>query len=301
MDVEQPLDQRNLVVVQRNPTSGSGRRAKQILTLIRELRRLGYRVRLFGNRDRLDQFVANSAVQTSLRCLVAAGGDGTIAGLANRHPELPIAALPLGTENLVARYLQIPCCGETVAQMIHSSVTRTFDTGFANDQRFLLMASVGVDADVVRRLDAARVGNIRHLSYVKPILQSFLRYRFPRLSVHSLDGALHGEGTHVIVTNIPAYGFQMPFSPHADPHDGTLDVRIFRRAGRMTTLIHAFRTRLGMSDKDDDVHRFSATEIEIRSEDADTPSQCDGDPAPSCPLQIKVAPTSMTMVVPAPT
>ncbi|MEO1984751.1 MAG: diacylglycerol kinase family protein [Fuerstiella sp.] len=289
---------RNLVVIQRNPTSGSGRGAKQIVILIRALRRLGYRVRLFGSRERLDQFVAHSAVQQQLRCLVAAGGDGTVSGLANRHSDFPIATLPLGTENLMARYLQIACCGESVAQLVHKLATACFDTAFADDQRFLLMTSVGVDADVVRRLHRVRTGNIRHLSYVKPILQSFCGYAFPRLSVHSPDGELLGEGTHVIVTNIPAYGFRMPFSPQADPQDGLLDVRIFRQAGRITTLIHALRTRLGFGDKRGDVQRFTASEIEIRSAADETPAQCDGDPAPCCPLNISVAPASMTMVVP---
>jgi diacylglycerol kinase (ATP) len=289
---------RNLVVIQRNPTSGSGRGAKQLLNLIRKLRRLNYRVRLFGSRDRLDQFVKGSAVQEQLRCLVAAGGDGTVAGLVSRHPQFPIATLPLGTENLMARYLQVPRSGNFVAQMIHTLETQSFDTAFANDQRFLLMTSVGVDAQVVQRLHAVRTGHIRRLSYVKPILQSFLGYNFPALSVYSADGDLLGEGTHVIVTNIPAYGFRMPFSPQADPQNGRLDVRIFRQTGRATTLIHAVRTRLGLADKVGDVLRLTADEIEIRSVSDDTPAQCDGDPAACCPLRVTVAPASMTMVVP---
>ncbi|MCP4784962.1 MAG: hypothetical protein GY903_14900 [Fuerstiella sp.] len=289
---------RNLVVIQRNPTSGSGRGAKQLLILISELRRLGYRVRLFGSRKRLDQFAADSAVQKQLRCLVAAGGDGTVSGLTSRFPKFPIATLPLGTENLMAGYLQIPRCGKSVAQMIHNLATTCLDTAFADDQRFLLMTSVGVDADVVRRLHYVRTGNIRRLSYVKPILQSFFGYGFPKLSVHAPDGELLGEGTHVIVTNIPAYGFRMSFSPQADPQDGLLDVRIFRQTGCFTTLIHALRTRFGFADKGSDVQRFTASEVEIRSAENDTPAQCDGDPAACCPLRISVAPTSMTMVVP---
>ena len=41
--------------------------------------------------------------------MVAAGGHGTVADLVNRLPsEVPIALLPLGTENLLARYLDLP-------------------------------------------------------------------------------------------------------------------------------------------------------------------------------------------------
>lgn len=287
---------RKLVVIQRNPTSGSGGGAQQVKVLIRRLRELGFRVRLFADRDRFDAFV-NAAEQLPLiRCLVAAGGDGTIASLANRHSGFPIATLPLGTENLMARHLRIPRCGETVARLILDGATREFDTGVCNGQQFLLMCSVGLDSDVVRRLHATRRGNIRHFSYLKPILLSLLDYPFPKLRVVSNDGTELCEGTHVIVTNAPEYGFQMPFCPDADPHDGQLDVRVFRGAGRLATFLHAVRTRLGFRDRESELTRFRATDIEIRTDSAAV-AQADGDPAGDCPVRISVTPASMTLVV----
>ncbi len=289
---------RDRVVIQRNPTSGSGRGAKQILILIGYLKAMGYRVSLFANRDRLDDFVRRPNVASDILCLVAAGGDGTIASLANRHAQFPIATLPLGTENLVARHLQIPRCGRTVAELIQKNVTSVFDTAFVNDQRFLLMASAGVDADVVRRLAAVRKGNIRHASYVVPILTSFTSYDFPKIEVLDTTGGLLASGSHVIVTNIPEYGFRMPFCPASDPHDGKLDVRVFRVAGSWATMAHGMRTRLGFADRQADVTRFTATEIRLQSEAVNVPVQCDGDPAADCPATIRIAPKSMTLIVP---
>ena len=44
----------------------------------------------------------------TLRAVVAAGGDGTIRLIAKRTPPgTPLAVLPLGTENLLARYLEL--------------------------------------------------------------------------------------------------------------------------------------------------------------------------------------------------
>ncbi|MEQ9406803.1 MAG: diacylglycerol kinase family protein [Fuerstiella sp.] len=291
---------RNRVVIQRNPTSGTGRGARQIHVMVRELKALGYRLRLFADRQRLDDFLAHPEIRTEVRCLVAAGGDGTIASLINRHADLPIATLPLGTENLVARYLKIPRCGRTVARMVHQHHTRRFDTAFIDEQRFLVMASCGVDAEVVRQLTFTRTGNISHLSYVRPILLSFLRYRFPEISVCGQDGKLLARGSHVIVTNIPEYGFHMPFCPNADPHDGLLDVRVFRTAGMFATAVHAVRTRLGRADRTSDVLRFTTTEVTLTSENTSVAVQCDGDPAPCCPVTIRVEPDSMQLVVPEP-
>ena len=284
------------VVIQRNPTSGSGRGGQQIRILARELKSAGYQVRLFANRDRLDEFLDQPKIHTDVACLVAAGGDGTVASLAHRHPEFPIATLPLGTENLVARHLQIPRCGRTVAKLIQKNVTRTFDTGFVDDQRFLLMVSAGLDAEVVRRLSSVRSGNISHVSYVWPILQSFLGYKGPVVDVHNDTGDVTASGTHVVVTNIGEYGFRMKFCPDADPQDGLLDVRVFTKRGRIRTILHALRVKLGFADRVDDVIRFQATSVELRSAGA-APVQFDGDPAGQCPVKIRIDPQSMKLIV----
>lgn len=286
-----------LVVIQRNPTSGSGRGAREIRNLISELRSAGYRVRLFADRDRLDEFVGTAKNRRHINCLVAAGGDGTVASLANRHAEFPIAVLPLGTENLVARYLRIPRCGRTVADLIKRNNTRLFDTAFVNDQRFLVVASAGLDAEVVRRLTTRRTGNISHLSYIRPILGSIFGYGFPEVSVHDSAGQLLASGTHVMVTNIPEYGFKIPFCPLANPFDGKLDIRVFRRGGAWNTFRHVIRTWLGWPDRTEDVVRLTSEKVELRSGDSTVPMQFDGDPADNCPGLIRVDPKSMTLVV----
>ncbi len=288
---------RNRIVIQRNPTSGSGRGGIQIPILVRELKSTGYRVRLFANRNRLDEFVSRADVKQEIACLVAAGGDGTVASLANRHSEFPIAIMPLGTENLVARHLNIPRCGKTVAQIIQRNKTQQFDTGFVNEQRFLVMVSAGVDAEVVRRLNTVRSGNISHLSYASPIIRSFLSYGFPTIHVHDKNGKRLASGTHVIVTNMKEYGFHIPFCPNADPTDGRLDVRVFNGRSRVATFLHAIRTKLRFADNPRDVVRFDATELELRTDKPGVPVQYDGDPAANCPVRIRIAPKSMTLLV----
>lgn len=296
--MQQIDNERRLVVIQRNPTSGSGRGRHDLAILIRTLRNLDLQVRLFASRERLDEYVRDPNISSRVRCLVAAGGDGTIGSLVNRHSDFPVATLPMGTENLVARYLRIGRSGQKLARIIHRGFIRQFDTGDINGQSFLLMASVGLDADVVRRMDAVRTGNINHLSYLKPVIQSLRGYSYPQLSVYDGTGQLMGEGAHVIATNIPQYGFGLPFAPDASPFDGQLDVRIFRKRGAAATAWHILRTRLHFADHPDDVTRFQATEIRIEAALPDTPSQCDGDPAPFCPAVIRLVPSSMILVVP---
>ncbi|MCA9053728.1 MAG: acylglycerol kinase family protein, partial [Planctomycetaceae bacterium] len=105
------------VAIQRNRRSGAGRQFRAIHTLISELKRCGIAPRLFGQREELDRTVAMAAHPPL--AIVAAGGDGTVLDVLNRHQTLPVAILPLGTENLIARYYGVPKRdGEFVARMI---------------------------------------------------------------------------------------------------------------------------------------------------------------------------------------
>ena len=198
-------------MIQRNPTSGSGKGRKDLRELISELRTVGLKVRLFASRERLDTYVNSQEVAGQVRCLVAAGGDGTVGSLVNRHPGFPIATLPLGTENLVARHLGIARDGRALAQLIAQERTRRFDVGDANGTTFLLMASVGVDSDVVRRLHESRRGNIRHLSYLKPIIQSFCRFNYPLLTVCDSAGEVVATGSHRLRQTFRNTGFGCHF------------------------------------------------------------------------------------------
>ena len=64
---------------------------------------------------------------------LAAGGDGTVVDVVNRHPDLPLAVLPMGTENLLARFLGLPSSGRELAELIAEGCTRKIDIGRAND------------------------------------------------------------------------------------------------------------------------------------------------------------------------
>ena len=71
--------------------------------------------------------------ENRLQALVGVGGDGTAAELTNRTvPGVPIAILPSGTANLIAKYLKIPFKPEKLAATIAEGATISFDAGRAN-------------------------------------------------------------------------------------------------------------------------------------------------------------------------
>jgi YegS/Rv2252/BmrU family lipid kinase len=289
------------VAIQRNPTSGAGLQRAELLQLVRHLRRLGIRPRLYSRRERLEARLQNPEERQRLVCLVAAGGDGTIGDLANRFPDLPLAVLPLGTENLLARHLGIPSDGRFVAEMIAAGCTRAIDVGVVNGRRFLLMVTAGFDADIVHRTHARRTGHIRKWNYLQPIWESLRSYRYPKLRISAEGGDLASENSLsarlVVVANLPAYAMGLPLAMSADGSDGLLDLRLFRRRSAFQMFRYLYKVLLRQHETLADVVSGRARRVRITCDTA-VPLQCDGDPAGFTPADITILPGALTLIVP---
>jgi diacylglycerol kinase (ATP) len=289
------------VAIQRNPTSGTGLQRAELLHLVSNLRRLGIRPRLYSRRERLQARLEIAGEREALVCLVAAGGDGTVGDLTNRFPDLPLAVLPLGTENLLAGHLGIPSDGKFVAEMIAAGCQRAVDVGVINGRRFLLMVTAGFDADVVHRAHARRTGHIRKWNYLQPIWESLRSYRYPKLRVSAEGGDLPGgrplSARLVVVANLPAYAMGLPLAMSAEGADGLLDLRLFHRRSAFQMLRYLYKVLLRQHETLADVVSGRAKQVRITC-DTPAPIQCDGDPAGFTPAEVTVLPRALTLIVP---
>ena len=290
------------VAIQRNPRSGSGKRGRALLTLASALKRHDLRPHIFSRRETLAGRMQDPERRAALVAIVAAGGDGTLADIANRYPGVPACPFPLGTENLLAKYLGIPLDGEVAARIIAAGNRRRFDLGLAGGEtKFLIMGSAGFDAEVIRRLHENRRGNISHLSYASPICQTAIRYSFPKMTVKAEGQTEPIEGSLVVVSNFPAYAFKLPVNPDAEPDDGLLTVRVFEKPGLWEFAKYAARVvRCRHLDRPD-VRVITTTAVTIESEVA-VPIQIDGDPLEAKPaktsVRFKCLPGELELFVP---
>tara|TARA_R110002095_G_scaffold20954_3_gene23017 strand:+ start:3063 stop:3959 length:897 start_codon:yes stop_codon:yes gene_type:complete len=288
------------VAIQRNPISGKGNRALLIKDLILHLKRKGIRTRLFSNRERLQGLLKQRAAADQPLCIVAAGGDGTVQDVLNRYPDQKIAILPLGTENLLARYLGIEKSGRFVAEMISRKVTREIDLCQINDRKFVLMASIGFDAAVVEALTLSRTGHISYASYLKPIWNSLCAYPFEPLHITIAEGEPEITAYHAIVVNIPAYGLNLNFAPAANDHDGLLDLILLRKKGIWNMLKYVIRIIRGTHFHSRSVQTLQVKQIRIRSAHP-VPIQTDGDFTGSTPADFRIIPAAARFIVPCST
>jgi diacylglycerol kinase family enzyme len=250
---------------------------------------------MFKSRERLEAWIREG--ERELACIVAAGGDGTVADVFNRHPGIPIAILPLGTENLLARYLGIPASGREVAQLIARGDVRRLDLCQLGVRRFALMASAGFDADVIGRLHGSRRGHISRFSYVQPILESVRRYEYPEIRL-TVDGApAPAIARMAVIVNVPIYALGLSVARCARADDGTLDLRLFRRGSAFQMVRYLCNLAVGTHERLWDVDSLTGRRVRIES-DVPVPVQVDGDPAGWTPAEICVLPGALTVIAP---
>jgi diacylglycerol kinase family enzyme len=175
--------------------------------------------------------------------VVAFGGDGTVNEVARglAGSETPMTCLPGGSANVYCKQLGIP--GEIVdatehllRMADHWNVRKT-DVGTVNGRLFCFSAGLGLDADVVRRVDArprlkARYGPWWFTYAAVTTFASKYLVRPPRLELRAGDETITGV-TALVQNGDPFTYFKdwpIAVAEGATLDGGTLSAAILRRA-----------------------------------------------------------------------
>src|SRR5260221_12235374 len=91
---------------------------------------------------------ARSAVSAGAGLVLACGGDGTVAACAEgvTGTGVPLAIIPMGTGNLLARNIGLPAGLDEALAVALGGADRAIDAGRVNGALFVVMAGLGLDA-----------------------------------------------------------------------------------------------------------------------------------------------------------
>lgn len=297
MTGQPPVDSRR-VLVAANPFSGPRRKERLVEGLLHSLRAEALEpVAVWDRQER-----AGRLREGGWRCVVVAAGDGTVNDVVNECLDFPLAVLPLGTENLFARRFGCGLDLGRLARAVSRLQCRAIDVGElvrpAGSRRFVIMATAGSDAEVVRRVAESR-GKGSALSrggyavYPLPILKTAFTYRWPRLRIDA-DGVT-AEGAHLLVFNINQYALRLSYAPDARDDDGLLDWVLFTKGGAFAALSALWSVRRCSHLRRPDVLHGRARRIRIEGAPA-LPLQVDGDAEGHVPAEIVVHPLAARVV-----
>jgi diacylglycerol kinase family enzyme len=279
-----------------NPASGRGRAQAAAATLRAALSGAGWETRLEESREPGWMARRSAEAAGEFRAVVAVGGDGTVNEAAQglRGLDTPLAVLPTGTVNLLARVYGLPAEPEGFLRVLEAWRTVPLDLGLAGERVFLSCAGAGFDAEVVRRLHLSRRGGIRIWDYLPHLAGAFAAGTTSRIRAR-LNGEDCGTFSQVIVGNLPLYAGILRFTPEALGGDGRLDVALFPGGSRRDLMRYALAAARGLSASGVLLRRASGIRLES---DGPTLLQLDGDMGGSLPVTLGIQPGALRLLVP---
>lgn len=256
------------ILIAANPKSGAVDGLPRAEQLHQLLAQDGWSVEYTTDLDTVQTRSKELIEQGKLTTVVAGGGDGTISAIINRvGTQVPITLLPIGSENLLAKFLKVPTGPDAIVAMLRNYQVRSLDLFRANHRMFLLMASVGFDADVVRRVHQSRRSHITRWAYRRAILQAMFTYRWPAVRIRAMDALGkwkdYGSCHWVFVFNVPKYAAGITILPDAQIDDGMMDVGIFRGGNLLSGLWNYLLVFLGRHRSSSSWTEFKTQQIQI--------------------------------------
>jgi diacylglycerol kinase family enzyme len=296
-----PAGSRN-VVISFNPRAGSRSSHNRVLAIRDALRSAGHDVRITGDLKELAEWTTEGRQSGDLRAVVAVGGDGTASVVRNHVPlYIPMVPVPMGTENLLGRYVGQATDPAAVCRTIERGVTVGLDLGRANGKHFLLMISAGFDAEVVRSLHERRRGNITRLAYFLPMLRAVCSYSYPEMRLYSQDAPATREPLRcrwLFAFNLPLYALGMPIAPDAVATDGLLDVCALERGRAWSVMRYWWHVWRRSHHKLPDVSLVRTHRFRLEAPHAPNLAyQLDGDHGGTLPVEVDVLPGELRMLV----
>jgi YegS/Rv2252/BmrU family lipid kinase len=262
-----------------------------------------YDVHETTGRKRIAQ-VVRSALEQRFDAVIAAGGDGTVSGVAGGlvHTGVPLGIIPAGTGNALARDLGISLDLEEALRLLVDEQRTTaidIDAMQVGDRFMILNLGVGISALAVRATERSHKRRFGRIAYVWAGLREFFGFQPRRFNV-TVDGRSNlFRASEIMVLNSGGLGSpHLNWGPRVRPDDGRLDVRIVRARTALDYLRLGRNFLLGQQKRDPSLQSLSAERrIAIRA-DRPLPVQGDGDLIGQTPIQVKVVPGAVRVIAP---
>lgn len=261
--------------------------------------------------------VTRAALDANVDLVVVAGGDGTVRECAGElaGTGVPLAVVPSGTGNLLARNLGLPI---DLADAVHVAVhghDRKIDLGGIEPDEpdgerryFTAMAGIGLDAAMVADAPDALKKKVGWPAYAVSATRH-LRDARMRVTLRIDDGEpIRRRARMVLVGNVGALQAGMQLLPGAEPDDGLLDVVVFAPYG-MAGWAHATLRVIGRRRRDRPeapevqrrwrpIEHFTGRSVEVTTARPE-PRELDGDPiGPGTRMAVEVRPGALVVRVP---
>jgi len=281
-----------------NPAAGRNQRAR-FDQVVARLRAAGCEVSVRAtNAPGHAEEIAAEVSPAVFDIVAAAGGDGTINEIVNglRGTGVALGIIPLGTANVLADEIGLSKNIAKVAQALAAGPITPIRVGVANGRRFVMMAGVGFDANVIRGVSLRLKKILGPFAYVWSAATQAFRDPFASCAV-VIDGEEH-RSVSAVACNGRLYGGPFTAAPKACLTDGSFQVVLMKGRGWFSVVRYGAGLMLGRVGAWPDVSITTARDVVITGTTGQA-VQADGDIITVLPVRISIDPEPVGLVYPS--
>ena len=256
--------------------------------------------------------IARRAGADGRQLVIACGGDGTVnevvnglAGSQNGH-RVPMALLPAGTANVLAKELELSWDIPKAAEQLSRGEVREIALGLATPleqpdkaRYFLSVAGAGPDGRITYAVDLELKARLGILAYWWQGAREVFNYKFQRFRVTS-EGQQH-EVSLVIVGRTKHYGGPFKITTGADLYEDQFEFVGLTTQSGLRYLSYLPTLWFGDLRKEEGVYFWKSDRLICEPLDAaPTYAQVDGEPLARIPVEFRIVPRALRLLVPGP-
>ena len=291
---------RILVVV--NPVAGRAKAGTIIDTLQRQLKSSQGQLEFYETkREEPVGDIVQQAIEDGVERVYAVGGDGTVSEVVDGMAlsGIPLGIIPAGTGNVVAQELGIPLNFDKACQMLAStSAVKEVDAIQVGEQFFILAVGTGIDAQVMESVSRERKRRYGPAAYAWSTMKVILGMQPRRFTIIADGKPFQTRAAVVLLSNVGTLTRPLRWGPDIKPDDGRIDINIIRGKHMLDYLLTAYDVLPGGPRRTAHIRRLHASESVLVYADETLRVQGDGDLIGQTPLEARVVPGAIRVLVP---
>lgn len=219
-----------------NPIAGTDK-AKKLVPLIKEKMDktdISYEI-VLTNKPKEATDITIKGIEKGFDSIVAVGGDGTINEVAMGIIQKgcgTLGIIPGGTGNDLARSLNIPQDPEEALYSLLDGSKREIDFGRINGKIFLNVASMGMDAEIVKRNEKIKKVIKHGASYTISLIITLALYKCKKLTITLDKETIETDILLAAISNGKYYGGGIKICPMASIDDGYFHVVVIKKVSK---------------------------------------------------------------------
>ena len=297
------IENRPKTFVVMNPVSGTleSEMKRQTIQSALEARNILFEIYETTGKENIRN-VVREALQKGFELFVAVGGDGTISAVASGlvDTQKPLAIVPTGTWNALARNLDIPLRADQALELLFSEHRiRVIDVMQVGDTFSILNISTGVGSRAMREVDREVKRRFWVFADLWVALTQLMGFQSHRFEVLVDNRPMSFRALEVMVANSPIIGLKaIQLDPDIRMDDGKLNLCRIHANNPREFFGLAMNILLGKQREDPRVSCFEVHDkVAIRAR-RKLPVQADGDFIGYLPILVKIHPKALHIVTP---